>query len=944
MKILPPKQLTGVCFCLVVALFLITGCAVTPPVKEERPRVLGVSDLSLEERVGQMFMTRYTGGFYHESSHVYQNVKRLVEEDGIGGIIPYFGSTHGTIENLNELQRLSRVPLLVAADYERGVGQQLDGATLFPTNMALAATGSPELAYEQGRITALEARAVGVHVTFAPVMDVNSNPDNPIINFRSFGDSPEIVTRFGVEFIKGTQEFGLVSTGKHFPGHGDTGTDSHTTLPVIERGKEKFERIDLEPFREAVDAGVKMIMVAHIAVPSLDETRMPATLSGKLNGTLLRKELGFDGLIVTDAMEMGGITESFWAGEAAIRTIEAGSDMVLLPMDIDRAIQSVVEAVKSGRISEERINESVKRVLKVKEELGLFEKREVSIASARSILGQGTFRSTAAEVARKSITLVSNGKHLIPIPVETVEKPIHILIATHDGMLPISSPFQSAVSRVFENGESRFIHTPVDEAEIESLLKRVQESDLVLCSLWIRVRMNLGTVTIDESHRRLISEIQNSGVPLVVVSFGSPYLQDVDKIGTYLCAFGYGSISQNAMANAIFGSDPISGELPVNLSSTLRRGHGLTLPRRKMLTPAAVSPDFSEAEAVLESAIKDSVFPGAQVVISKEGEVLWSHQAGRQTYDSGSPEITENTVYDLASLTKVVAMTPVVMKLVERKLLPLDERVHDFYPQFVGNGKEAVTIRHLLTHSSGLPAYVRFFEEKIPPEEVVPTIVGMDLEFPLGDSTVYSDLGMILVGDIVEKVTGRPLDDLATSWIYRPLGMERTFYRPDSKYLPEIAPTEVDPVYRKGLVHGVVHDENTWWLGGVAGHAGLFSTAKDLSRYAQAMMDEGFFEGGRYFKKETVAEFTERQNMPPGSERAIGWDTPSDSLSSAGDYFTDGSFGHLGFTGTSLWIDPNRRIAVILLTNRVHPTRERGGMYEVRRLFHNAVMKAVLAP
>ncbi|MFQ6616538.1 MAG: glycoside hydrolase family 3 N-terminal domain-containing protein [Fidelibacterota bacterium] len=930
---------------MALTLLLVLGCAVSPPLEEERrPAVLGIDDLSLEERVAQLFMARYTGNFYPESSYVYRHVKRLVEEKGIGGIIPYFGSTHGTISNLNELQGLSRVPLLVAADYERGVGQQLDGATLFPTPMAVAATGSPGLAYEMGRITALEARAIGVHVTFAPVLDVNSNPDNPIINFRSFGDSPEIVARYGTEFIRGAQEHGLVATGKHFPGHGDTDTDSHTTLPAIGRDPETFVAVDLAPFKRAVDAGVKMIMVAHIAVPSLDASGMPATLSQTLNDSLLRDELGFDGLIVTDAMEMGGITESFWAGEAAIRTLESGTDMVLLPMDIDRAIEAVVEAVRTGRISEERINQSVRRVLTVKKDLGLWEERELLLGSARSVLGRSEYRSLAAEMGRKSITLVTDRENRIPIHVETVKNPIHILLATHEGMLSISKPFSSDVERMFENENSRFMAWPLGDAELQAVVEEARKSDFILCSLWIRVRMNLGTVSLDESHRRLLKELENTGIPVVVVSFGSPYVEDVGEIGTYACAYGYGSVSQHAMADAIFGAVPVSGSLPVTLGPSYPQGHGLTRSARRMLTRAETTPDFLEAKKVLASAIEDSVFPGAQVVVTREGEVLWSYTVGKQTYDPKSPSITEETIYDLASVTKVSATTPLIMKLVERKLLSLDEPVYHFFPTFRGKGKETVTVRHLLTHSSGLPAYVRFFEEGVPPEEVVPTIVGTELDFPPGDSTVYSDLGLILTGAIIQKVTGQSLDVLAKNWIYEPLGMKRTFFRPDRRYLPDIAPTEYDPVYRKGVVHGVVHDENTWWLGGVAGHAGLFSTALDLARYAQVMMDGGVFEGRRLFKRQTIAQFTARQGMPPGSSRAVGWDTPSDSLSSAGDYFGPGSFGHLGFTGTSLWIDPNRRIAVILLTNRVYPTRERGGMYEVRRQFYNAVMQALERP
>lgn len=926
---------------LVAALAMHMGCAVAPPTMEEPAKELRLSDLSMEEKVAQMFMTRYSGRFYGENSYVYKDVKRLVGEEGIGGVIPFFGSTHGTISNLNELQKLARIPLLMAADYERGVGQQLEGATLFPSNMAMAATGSPELAYQQGMVTAREARAVGVHITFAPVMDVNSNPDNPIINLRSYGDSPENVTRFGVQFIEGAQDNRLVATAKHFPGHGDTGVDSHTSLPVIETTRERFERIDLAPFKAAVDAGVKMIMVGHIAVPAMDEGRLPATLSPELNGRLLREELGFQGVIVTDAMEMGGITEAYWAGEAAILTIEAGTDMVLLPMDIDRAILSVLDAVKSGRISEQRIDESVKRILDLKSELGLWQNRIVTLEHAQAVLGRSDFQSIAYEAAKNSITLVKDDRNLIPIRAEQIHTLTHLLLSTDEGMQSLSGTFRSAVARIHGNVVSKFVFEPLSDPEIGELVRNAQRSDFILCTLLIRVRMNKGTVSIDPSHRILISRLQETGKPVVVVSFGSPYVADVDQIGTYLCGYGYGHISQTAMVNAIFGVAPITGKLSVTLSPGFPEGHGLVRSQRKMLQQSAEEFDFSEAVEVLNAAIQDSIFPGAQVMVTKGGEVIWSYQAGRQTYDPGSPPITEETIFDLASLTKVVATTPTVMRLNEMKLLPLNEPVKDFFPKFAGGGKENVTVRNLLTHSSGLVPYVRFFELKVPPDEVIDAIIESELVYTPGDSMAYSDLGLILMGNIAEKVAGQSLDAMVHSRLYGPLGMTRTFYNPESTYFPDIAPTEVDTVYRGGVVHGIVHDENAWWLGGVAGHAGLFSTASDLARYAQMLMDGGFFEGRRHFKASTIKEFTRRQGVPPGSRRALGWDTPADSLSSAGDYFTRGSFGHLGFTGTSMWIDPNRRIAVILLTNRVYPTRERGGIYKVRREFYNAVMKTV---
>ncbi len=517
-------------------------------------------------------------------------------------------------------------------------------------------------------------------------------------------------------------------------------------------------------------------------------------------------------------------------------------------------------------------------------------------------------------------------------------------------MLAYSSTFRSVVARIHGNVKTRFFYQSLTGPQIAEIIESVTNSDYVLCTLLIRVRMNIGTVTIDESHRRLISELQSLGKPVVVTSFGSPYVTDVDGIGTYLCAYGYGSISQHAMADALFGAASITGKLPVDLSRDLRRGDGLRRISGDVLPESVLGPDFSEAKKILAAAVGDSIFPGAQVVITQGGEVLWSHEVGRHTYDPHSPPVTENTIYDAASLTKVVATTPVVMKLVEQKKLPLDEPVNHFLPEFEGGNKEMVTIRQMLTHSAGLKPFDEF-PLGTKGSEILAAILDFPLESTPGEMYRYSDFGPILLGEVAGKVTSRTLDDLAASYVFRPLGMTSTMFNPDPSLLGRVAPTEVDETYGRGLVHGIVHDERAWQLGGVAGHAGLFSTAGDLARYAQMMMDGGFFGGRRYFKRSTISEFVRKQEMPPGSERALGWDTPSEEGSLAGDYFSLGSFGHTGFTGTSIWIDPNERIAVILLTNHVHPSRGntpsefadwKTEMRKVRRDFYNSVMRVIL--
>ncbi|MBF89923.1 MAG: hypothetical protein CMG75_09805 [Candidatus Marinimicrobia bacterium] len=917
------------------------SCLATSSITKYPQVEKSLSDLTIEEKVGQMFMVRYTGGFYREDDHTFKNVKRLIADYHIGGIVSYFGSVYGTIENLNEIQSFSKIPLIVAADYERGVGQHLEGATLFPTNMAMAATGNTQLSYEQGRITAIEARSVGVHVAFAPVMDVNSNSNNPIINFRSYGDTPEIVSQYGNAFIRGAQDHGLIACIKHFPGHGNTSVDSHTTLPIIESEKNKFRSIDLPPFKDAIDAGVKMVMTAHISIPAIDDSKLPATLSNKISKKILRDDFGFKGIIVTDAMEMGGITETFWSSEAAVRTIEAGSDIVLLPLDNDTAIKGVLNAVKSGRISIKRIDQSVQKILHAKQELGLWDEREVPLSKARRILGNGNNTSIATEAARKSITLINDDLKTIPISPTNNNRMTHILLATDEGMLSYSKPFRSAVSRLHGNVKSEFYYQELSHNQISDIIAKADSSDHILISLLIRVRMNIGRVTIDPSHRELIEKFHAIKEKVTIVSFGSPYVSGVDSLGTYLAAYGYGSISMNAMANALFGSAPITGKLPVSLSPKYPQGHGIKKEVDLWGRELSEILDFTEPESILNNAIADSIFPGVSTLVLYGGEVIWSKQIGRQAYSSLSPLVNAETIYDLASLTKVVATTSIVMKLSAQNKLPLDEPVKDFIPQFTGGGKDLVTIRHLLTHSAGLKPFKKY-PLGLSANEIISDIINEPLIHPPGMVYEYSDFGMILLGKICEIISGEKFDVLSSKLIFKPLGMKNTFFIPDSSIIFKVAPTEIDNIYNRGLVQGIVHDERAWQLGGIAGHAGLFSSAKDLGVFSQMMMDYGFFGGRRYFSRSIIEKFTSKQELPKGSDRAIGWDTPTKGKSSAGQYFSAGSFGHTGFTGTSIWIDPNRRIAIILLTNRVHPTRKRGGITKVRQEFHNAVMKVLL--
>ena len=949
--------------CMITALLLVS--CIYLPRAERAPEVwhrkpVRASDLSLRRQVAQLIMVRVEGCYYSADSDYRQKVEKWVAQDQVGGLITYRGSVDGTFTNLQRFQRLAPVPLLVAADFEQGVGQQIEGATRFPSNMAVAATFNEENAYQQGRVTALEARALGVHIAFAPVMDVNNNPDNPIINFRAYSDDPGLVSRMGVAFIRGARDHGLVACAKHYPGHGNTATDSHTSLPLIPGSRESLEQIELVPFKAATEAGVRMVMVGHIAVPGLDGSHRPATQSNAITEGLLRGEYGFDGLIVTDGMEMGAITGGHWTGEAAVRSIEAGNDIILLPLYVDQTIAAVVRAVKTGRLSRERLVASVERVLKLKADLGLYEeRRDLNRGDVQQRIGLSEFRTAARKIARESITLVKDEQGLIPLRPGRRQTLTHILISMDDDLRQRTVPFWRDVEFTF--GKKRvktfFVNDKLSKTRIRELVQEAKTSSRTLVTALVRIQMDKGFNTIDSTHHELLVALKEAEVEFAIAGFGSPYMPSLEPISTYLCAYGYGDVSMRAMADALFGRAPITGRLPVTLDARHTRGSGLT---RDALTeafsesshnPASPEWDFSRAYAVLDSAIQEKITPGAQVFIAREGRVLADTAFGHFTYPEGiravdedAPPVTTGSIYDLSSLTKPLVGGTLAMRLVDGRYLMLDEPVWHYIPAFRGWWKDKVTIRHLLIHSSGLPPFIRFWKEGIRPDEVLDMVLGMELNFEPGTEYEYSDVGIILFGSIVELVTGERLADLARAWVFKPLMMESTGYNPPSEWRERIVPTEVDAEGRVGLIHGAVHDGSTWFMGGVSLHAGVFAPANQLATLGMLYLNGGVIHGRRLVQEATVAAFITPQNLADGSPsgRALCWQM-ADSTKHSGDLFSPAAFGHSGYTGTSIWIDPEMELIVVLLTNRVHPTLELPErIEELRRRFHNEVVRGIM--
>jgi beta-glucosidase-like glycosyl hydrolase/CubicO group peptidase (beta-lactamase class C family) len=913
--------------------------------------------MSADEKIGQLLFTTYHGSFTATDTAAYRQILHDVNDLHVGGFINITqGSPLGIVKSQayptavlnNQLQAKSKLPLLIGADFERGTAMRLDEGTSFPTAMALAAGGDLKDAYAMGKITALEARSVGIHWIYAPDADVNNNPGNPIINTRSFGENPQRVAEFVSAFVLGVQENGGLATAKHFPGHGDTAADSHIDLPVIRADRARLDQLELVPFRAAISAQVDSIMTGHLNVPALEpDPNTPATLSHDILSDLLRKQLGFQGLIVTDAMDMGGITVRYAPGEAAVRAVVAGADCLLMPPVPDAAFEALQAAVKSGRISKERLDASVRRILQAKARLGLNRDRLVDVNAINQKFGSAAWQKEAQEISDRGVTLLRDTPHRLPLDGTKPSRALLLAFYADPEPYPgedlereLRSRFDS-VSAL--RADTRFVNASTLK------LPTPDSYDVAILALFVRVSDRKGNVDVPAEQAALAEQIYKTGKPVITVGFGSPYLiERFPQAETWLAAFGISDVAQISVARALFGQIPVRGKLPVTVPGVnLKAGFGMEL----TANPMTVQPIDARGEAqlqpaydVIEKAIADKAFPGATLAVGYRGK-LSVRAFGKLSYDSKAAA-TPNTIYDIASLTKVVATTTLVAKLAEGDFsvpLDLDAKIERYLPEWASGPnaewRRRVTVRHLLTHTSGLPPFKEYWRTSKNKQNTLTKIFAEPLDYEPGTKEVYSDLGIILMAEIIERLTGRTLDDLAKSSIFSPLGMPDTLYRPPKKSWPQIAPTEIDNNLRHRLVLGEVHDENAFAIGGVSGHAGLFSTAPDLAAFCQMLLNGGVYAHQRILRRATIAQFTTPQQLSGGT-RTLGWAVPTEGGSS-GHYFSAHSFGHTGFTGTSIWIDPDRQLFVVLLTNRVHPTRENTKIQQVRPALHDSVMLAL---
>ncbi len=961
-----------------------------------------LASLTLRQQVAQLVIQWLPGSYASTSSPEFQEWAGWVEDEEIGGIYLSIGLPHSYAAKINELQARSRIPLLVTSDFENGgPGMRINhsyalpsllpqgGGTSFPPTMAFGAIGDERFAREYGRITAVEAKAVGLHLNFAPVLDVNSNPENPVINTRSFGEDPETVARLGAAFIEGSHEGGVLATAKHFPGHGDTQTDSHVALPVVPADLDRLNSLELVPFRRAIDQGVDAVMTAHVVVSGVQGLEgAPATFDARFMTDLLRDDMDFDGLLFTDALVMGALSERYGTGEVSVLALEAGSDVLLMPTDVTEAIDAVMAALDEGRLEPARIRASARRILETKARAGLHRGRMVDLDAVDEVVGAAEHLAFADTVATRSITLLRDRDTVLPVDSIWTRSVLSLTYARTDNLIAGNTFDLALASRVEAVKRARV--GPETPTEVyDSLKASAGKADLVIVSAYVPPRSGTGEVSVSEDMADFIATVGPQH-PMMVISFGNPYLlAALPESPGYLIAWGSHEGSQNAAVRALFGQAAISGRLPVSIPPFHGIGDGLArsaLPDPVPVTQSSAEVDpeivgmdadrLAELDSLVAGALADSASPGAVLAIARHGRFVRLRGYGKLDWSRSASSADIRSIYDLASLTKVVGTTTAAMMLVEEGRLDLDAPVVEYLPWWAAGdpAKESVTVRHLLLHRAGLPPFRRFYLEMEGRDEYRSAIGELGLGYDPGTRTVYSDIGLMVVGFIIERLSGQELDEFLTERVWERLGMNDTRFRPAEALRNRIAPTEVDTVFRNTHVHGVVHDENAYAIGGVAGHAGLFSTASDLAILAQTLLDGGLLPGCeredsdnggvdldgtlpedvdvssericaagvagpvRLVSEETVEAFTRR--FDSHASRALGWDTPSPQ-SSAGDYLSQSAFGHTGFTGTSIWIDPELDMFVVLLTNRVNPTRSNTKHVPLRRAVHDIAALAI---
>jgi beta-glucosidase-like glycosyl hydrolase/CubicO group peptidase (beta-lactamase class C family) len=929
------------------------------------------NSLTPDQRIAQLFIIR---AFSDRDSAYTDSLTHLIRKWNPGGICFFKGGPFRQASLTNIFQQNSQTPLLISIDAEYGLGMRLDSLPSFPRAMTLGALPDDSLIREMGALVAKDCRRMGIHMDFAPVVDINNNPDNPVIGFRSFGEDPEMVARRSIVFMKGLQSGGILTTAKHFPGHGDTDSDSHITLPVINKSAGRLDSVELYPFRQAIQNGVDGIMIAHLFVPAFDSTpNTPATLSEKIVTRLLKNKMGFKGFVITDALDMKGVTRHFKPGEIEVRALLAGSDILLLPQNLDKAMNAIRQAVDSAIIPQEMIDQKCRTVLNLKYKAGLSHLTPVSLVHLAEDLNTVYSEVLVRKIFRNSITLVKNENQLIPV--KFLDRKRIAVVFIGDTTL---QPFQEMISR-YAPVKNISLPASFSSDRKDSLIAGLKDNDLIIIGLHCNQGLISKQYGIQECALKLIDTL-SSFRKVILDVFGSPYglsfLKNPGNLEAIVASYQDCPESQLLSAGLIFGAAGAGGHLPVTASPSFpnHTGIGTSATRVEYVLPEEIgipSEKLRTIDSLAESGIDKKAYPGCQVVFALDGKIFYNKSFGHPYYED-TVKVTNEDIYDLASVTKVAATTLAIMKLMEEKKIFLDEKLGTYLPELTGSDKYGVIIRDVMTHQAGLQAWIPFYLKTLrkgqpDPEiyhhqssEEYPLRVAEDLyirrdypdsvyraimDVPLRPTRdyKYSDMGFYLLRRIIEKVSGENIEDYVSASFYQPMGLITTGFLPRRRFpVSRIMPTEKDTIFRKQLLRGDVHDPGAAMLGGVSGHAGLFSDAADLAILLQLFLNNGEYGGKQYFLPSTIKEFTRVQFPGSGNRRALGFDKPTAHFMPDGPACKSasaGSFGHSGFTGTYIWADPENHLSYVFLSNRVYPDASNEKIVEmnIRTRIHQAM-------
>lgn len=928
--------------------------------------------LSLKEKIGQLYMIQV---FSNQDQATKKSILNQIKTNYIGGVIYSNGGPIRQAQLNNELQAASKIPLLVGMDAEWGLSMRLDSTYAFPWNMTLGAVKDMSLIRQTGIQIGEHCKRIGVHFNFAPVVDINTNPNNPIIGNRSFGEDKNEVSKRAWAFMEGMQSAGVLANAKHFPGHGDTSSDSHKTLPTINFSAKRIDSVELYPYKKLISKNLSSVMVAHLNVPNLDSrSNYPSSLSYPIVTDLLKQKLGFKGLIFTDALSMKGASNFSSPGEIDLQAFLAGNDVMLMSNDVTQGIAALEKAVGSGLISEERLAHSVKKILKAKYKVGLHQFKPIETTNLVADLNRQKDDVLYGELMENAITLVQNKKNNLPLKNLELHKIAYVKMGDAD-----ASPFINSLHK----------YTKVDvvnSKNLDGLIASLKNYNIVIVGFHKSNANPWKSYQFTDKELVWLYEISRTNNVILTV-FAKPYALDdfktFENFESILMAYQNSPIAQQKAAQIIFGGLSAKGVLPVSCGVKFKAGDGLQTTALNRLTyglAESVGMDSShlqKIDSIANHAISEQMTPGIQLLVARKGTVIYEKSFGYHTYKNAS-EVKFNNLYDVASLTKILATLPLLMELIDSGVITLDATLGDLLPSYKNTNKETITIQEMLSHYAQLKPWIPFYVStldsitekpnpkfyKSKPSKKFPIKVNerlylrTDFKDSIQNQIInselleekeyrYSDLPYYILKLIIEKHYDLPLEALVQQHFYKPLGANYTTYKPLEKFNKfDIIPTEIDDYFRYDTVHGYVHDMGAAMQDGVGGHAGLFSNANDVAKLMQMYLQEGFYGGKRYFSTDTFKAFNTCHYCDEENRRGIGFDKPQleDEGPTCG-CLSMTSFGHSGFTGTYAWADPEEEIVYVFLANRTYPKSEINRLSEenirteIQRLIYESILE-----